>query len=296
MNNSENLNPDEENSEKKDTSTKMFFRKLFHRPLAMAGAVTLIVIILLAVFADVIAPYDWATIDTENKFARPSFEHLLGTDQYGRDIFSRLIYGGRWSLTLGIASTAISSVLGIIVGAIAGYCGGAVDSIIMRIIDVLQCIPGTLMTLCIACVLGTGLFNTILAMSFQGIWSTARFLRGNILSVREQEYVEAAKATNVSSFKTVLHYILPNSIQPTLLQICMGIGGACTAAAGLAFLGLGVQAPYPEWGAMLNEGRSYLRYYPNMLLGPVIMLALLVLATNFLGDGIRDAMDPRMAE
>lgn len=287
---------DVEVAEKKDTSMKMFFRRLSHRPLAMGGLVVFILIILLAVFADVIAPYDWQTIDVANKFARPSWEHLLGTDQYGRDIFSRLIYGGRWSLTLGIGSTFVGAILGIIVGSIAGYCGGAVDSAIMRFTDVVQCIPGTLMTLCIACVLGSGLFNTVLAMSFGGIWSTARFLRGNILVVRKQEYVEAAKATNVSHIRTIIRYILPNSIQPTLLNLCMNIGVACTSAAGLAFLGLGIQQPYPEWGAMLNDGRTYLRYYPNMLLGPIIMMALLVMSTSFLGDGIRDAMDPRMTE
>ncbi len=293
---SEDLKANAESEAKKDTPTKAFFRRLLKKKLAVAGGICFLLIVFMAVFADFIAPYSWETIDSSNKYARPSLEHWLGTDQYGRDILSRLIYGARWSLTLGVASTLLSTFLGIIVGSIAGYAGGAVDNAIMRFIDVVQCIPGTLMTLCIACVLGTGLFNTVLAMSFGGIWGTARLLRANILTVRDQEYVEAAKATNVSPVRTVVKYVLPNSIQPIIINMCMGIGASCTAAAGLSFLGLGIQQPYPEWGAMLNDGRQYLRYYPNMLLGPIAMMAILVLSMSFLGDGIRDAMDPRMTD
>jgi peptide/nickel transport system permease protein len=283
-----------EKIEKKQTSFRMFWNRLKKNKLAMVGGVIFLLIILVSVFADVIAPYDWSTIDPANKYAPISLEHPFGTDMYGRDIFSRVVYGGRWSLTLGVAATILSNAGGIVVGSIAGYFGGKVDAVIMRFIDVLQCIPGILLTICIATVLGTGLFNTVFAMSFGGIWGAARMLRGNILTVRGQEYVEAAKTTNVSQFRIITRYILPNSIQPTIVNMCMGIGGNIMGAAGLSFLGLGIQAPNPEWGAMLNDSRVFMRYYPQMMIAPLIMIALTVLSVSLLGDGVRDAMDPRM--
>ncbi len=288
--------PPEEEEARKQSGTREFLSRLAHNHLAMFGGIVFLIIILLAVFADKIAPYDYMTINMEETYLRPSLEHLFGTDQYGRDIFSRVLYGARWSLLLGFGSTIFSAVLGIIVGSIAGYFGGIFDSVIMRFIDILQCIPGTLLTVCIAVILGSGMWNTIFAMGFGGIWGTARMLRGQILTVRDQEYVEAAKATNCNNFQIITRYVLPNSIQPIIVQCCSHVGGAVTQAAGLSFLGLGIQPPYPEWGAMLNDGRAYLRYYPNMLLAPIVMIALTVLATTFFGDGLRDAMDPRLKE
>lgn len=286
----------QEESGKKQSSFREFLKRLVKNKLALFGGIVFLLICLTAIFAPLIAPYDYEAMDMANKYLSPSLEHLFGTDQYGRDIFSRVIYGGRWSLTLGVASSIVSTVLGIIVGSIAGYFGGKVDSVIMRFIDILQCIPGILLTICIASVLGTGLFNTVLAMSFGGIWGTARMLRGQILTVRNQEYVEAAKATNVSEGRIILKYVIPNSIQPIIVQACMGIGGTIMGAAGLSFLGLGIQPPMPEWGAMLNDGRSYLRYYPNMLFAPMLFIALTVISISFFGDGLRDAMDPRLKE
>ncbi len=288
--------PPVEEEERKQSGTREFLSRLAHNHLAMFGGIVFLIIIILAVFADKIAPYDYMTINMDETYLRPSLEHLFGTDQYGRDIFSRVLYGARWSLLLGFGSTIFSAVFGIIVGSIAGYFGGVVDSVIMRFIDILQCIPGTLLTVCIAVILGSGTWNTIFAMGFGGIWGTARMLRGQILTVRGQEYVEAAKATNCNDFQIITKYVLPNSIQPIIVQCCSHVGGAVTQAAGLSFLGLGIQPPYPEWGAMLNDGRAYLRYYPNMLLAPIVMIALTVLATTFFGDGLRDAMDPRLKE
>jgi len=184
----------------------------------------------------------------------------------------------------------------VIIGSIAGYFGGRVDNLIMRFIDIIQCIPGILLTICISAVLGAGFANTVWAMSFGGIWGSARMLRGQILAVRRLEYVEGAKATNNSSLRIITKYILPNSIQPTIISACMGIGGTIMGASGLSFLGLGVQPPVPEWGAMLNEGRTYLRYYPNMLIAPCIMIALTILSISLFGDGLRDAMDPRLRD
>jgi len=279
---------------KKQSTFKMMLKRLVSNKLALTGGIIFIILVLLAIFAPLIAPYDYLTVNPAIKYARPSAEHLLGTDQYGRDILSRLIWGGRWSLTLGVLGTAISTALGIVVGSIAGYFGGIVDNIIMRIIDVVQCIPGMLLTIVISVVLGQTFGATVFALSFGGIWGTARMLRGQILTVRTLDYVEAAKATNNKSVRIIFKYILPNSIQQTIIGACMGIGGQITMASGLSFLGLGIQPPLPEWGAMLNDGRTYIRYYPMMVIGPCVMIGLTVLAISLFGDGLRDAMDPRM--
>ena len=282
--------------EKRESNFRMVMKRLLKNRLAIFGGTVFLLLVLVAVFAPLIAPYDYYTVNTANKFIRPCAEHIFGTDEFGRDIFSRVIYGGRWSLTLGFASSMISTILGIVVGSIAGYFGGVVDMVVMRIIDIVQCVPGILLTICISVILGSGLVNTVIAMSFGGIWGTARMLRGQILTVRESEFVEAAKATNNPSFRTIMKYVLPNSIQQTIIQACLGIGGSISMISGLSFLGLGVQPPLPEWGAMLNDGRAYMRYFPNMLIAPCIMIALTILSISFFGDGLRDAMDPRMKD
>lgn len=282
--------------EKKESNFSQIMKRLGQNKLAVTGGIVFALICLISIFAPLIAPYDYEAIDPLNKFADPSWEHLFGTDQYGRDIFSRVIYGGRWSLSLSIASTLLSTLMGIVVGSVAGYFGGRVDNAIMRFIDIIQCIPGILLTICISLALGSGIVNTVLAMSFGGIWGTARMLRGQILAVRSSEYVEAAKATNNSSFRTIVKYVLPNSIQQTIIGACMGIGGTISAISGLSFLGLGVQPPLPEWGAMLSDGRNQLRYHPNMLAAPCLMIALTILSISLFGDGLRDAMDPRMKD
>jgi peptide/nickel transport system permease protein len=280
--------------DKKESSFTMVLKRLMRNKLAVTGGIIFLILCLIAIFAPLIAPYDYYTIDPANKFMRPCAEHLLGTDQYGRDIFSRIIYGGRWSLSLGVTSTLVSTVLGIIVGSIAGYFGGRIDMIIMRITDIVQCIPGMLLTICLSLLMGSSIISTVAAMSFGSIWGTARMLRGQILMVRESEYVEAAKATNNSSARTILKYVLPNSIQQTIIGAC--IGGSITQISGLSFLGLGIRPPLPEWGAMLSDGRAYMRYYPNMLIAPCVMLGLTILSVSLFGDGLRDACDPRMKE
>ena len=281
---------------RKQSQFKEFLKRLASNKLALFGGIVFALICLSAVFANVIAPYGYLDVDPANKFLPVSPEHLFGTDQYGRDIFSRVIYGGRWSLTLGLASTLLSTCLGIVVGSIAGYFGGVVDNVIMRFIDVVQCVPVILLTICIATVFGNSFPGTIFAMSFGGIWGTARMLRGQILTVRKQEYVEAAKATNNTDLRIILKYVLPNSIQPIINNACMGVGGGIMGASSLSFLGLGVQPPLPEWGAMLNDSRSVMRYLPNVMIAPLIMISLTVLAVSLFGDGLRDAMDPRLKD
>lgn len=282
--------------EKKESNFRQIMKRLLKNKLAVTGGIIFFILCLLAVFAPIVSPYDYfSAVDAKN--LNPSLQHLFGTDQYGRDVFSRILYGGRWSLSLGLVSTALSTLLGIIVGSLAGYFGGKVDLVVMRITDVVQCIPGMLLTICLCMILGKGsIISTIIAMSFGGIWGTARMLRGQILTVRESEYVEAAKATNVKSFRTIVKYILPNSIQQTIIGACMSIGGSISAISGLSFLGLGIQPPYPEWGAMLSDGRAVMRYQPNLLIAPCIMIALTILSISLFGDGLRDAMDPRLKD
>jgi peptide/nickel transport system permease protein len=290
---SENITEDEI---KKQSQTKEFLKRLVSNKLALFGGIVFALLCLVALFAPWIAPYDYLQVDIANKYLPASAEHLFGTDQYGRDIFSRVVYGGRWSLTLGLATTVLSTGLGIVVGSVAGYFGGVVDNVIMRITDIVQCVPGILLTICIATVMGNSFGGTIFAMSFGGIWGTARMLRGQILTVRKQEYVEAARATNNTSLRVIVKYVIPNSIQPIIINACMGIGGSIMGASSLSFLGLGIQPPYPEWGAMLNDARNVMRYYPITMIAPLIVISLTVLSVSLFGDGLRDAMDPRLKD
>ena len=279
---------------KKESSLKYTLKRLATNKLAVIGAIIFILLCLSAIFAPLIAPYDYMKLDPVNTYQRPSIQHLFGTDQYGRDIFSRVIYGGRWSLTMGVAAALVSFVFGSVIGLVAGYFGGAVDNIVMRIIDVVQSIPNILLTICIATALGNTFFNTVLAMSLSGMWGIVRLVRGQAMLVRTQQYVDAAVTLNNSKFRIMLKYILPNAIQPAIINACMGIGATISLAASLSFIGLGVQPPIPEWGAMLTDSRLYMRYYPEMLIAPGLMITLTVLSISLLGDGLRDAMDPRM--
>lgn len=281
---------------KKQSNFKEIMKRLRENKLAMAGGIVFVLLILIAILAPVIAPYDYLEVDLSNKYASISWQHLFGTDQYGRDIFSRVIWGGRWSITLGLVSALMALAGGVVVGIIAGFFGGKVDYWIMRLIDVVQSIPSILMQIIIAVILGSGLWHTCFALAFGGIWGGARMLRAQILTVREQEYVEAAKATDVSRLRMIIRYVLPNSIQPLIISTCMSIGGMIMGASGLSFLGIGIQPPLPEWGAMLNDSRTSMRYYPNTMLAPLLFISLTVLSVSLFGDGIRDAMDPRLKE
>ena len=280
--------------ERKETNFTMIMRRLVKNKLAMTGGIIFLLLCLMAIFAPLIAPYGYSEVDTLNTYARPSLEHLFGTDQYGRDIFSRVVHGSRWSLTMGISAALVSFAGGSIIGVIAGYFGGWVDAVVMRIIDIVQSIPNILLTICIATALGNSFFNTVLAMSFSSMWGIVRLIRGQTLRVRTEQYAEAAIATNNPNLRIILKHILPNAIQPAIINTCMSIGATIALASSLSFIGLGIQPPYPEWGAMLNDGRLYMRYYPFMLVAPGLMITLTVLSISFLGDGLRDAMDPRL--
>lgn len=279
---------------KKEGQMKQVFKRLAKNRTAMVGLTVLILIVLASVFAGVISPYDPNAFSPKEAFSGSSMQHLLGCDRYGRDMLTRLLYGGRYSLALGLLAAAASAVIGLILGTLAGYFGGWVDNLIMRFLDVLQAIPGMLLSICIATALGNGFVNTIIALSIGGVAGITRMLRARILSERKCEYLEAASSINCSTTRIMFKHLLPNTVSPVIVNITMGIGATIMQAAGLSYIGLGVPVGTPEWGAMLSDGRAYMQSAPHLLLWPGIFIAVTVLAVNMLGDGLRDAMDPRL--
>lgn len=261
---------------------------------AVFGGIIFLLVLLVAIFAPLITPYSTTQINVLERLQGPSVKHWFGTDQMGRDIFSRAIFGARYSLLIGIGSCAFSAFFGVIVGSIAGYFGGAYDNIIMRICDVIQSIPGMILNIVLACVLGPGVGNVILAMGFEGIAGTARLMRSSILNVRKMEYLDAARTSNCSDFRTIFRHVLPNTFAPILVQATMGVGGRIMMAAGMSYVGIGVQPPTPEWGAMLADSKDFIMEYPHMCLIPGFCIMLVVLSLNLLGDGLRDALDPKL--
>ncbi len=261
---------------------------------AVAGGIIFLVVLLIAVFAPRIAPYGYNDLDILNRCLKPCAEHWFGTDQLGRDILSRVIYGARYSLLIGIGSVVFSAVFGVIIGAIAGYFGGWLDIVIMRLCDIIQSIPGMILNIALACVLGPGVMNTILALGFEGIAGTARLMRSSILNVRKMEYLDAARTSNCSSARIIVKHVFPNTFAPILVQATMGVGGRIMMAASMSYVGIGVQPPTPEWGAMLSDSRDFIMKYPHMCLIPGICIMIVVLSLNLLGDGLRDALDPKL--
>lgn len=278
----------------KEGQMKQVCKRLIKNKTAMVGLAVLALIVLVSIFANFLAPYDPEAFSPREAFQGSSARHLLGCDQYGRDMLSRLLYGGRYSLLLGFLAAAASAVIGLILGTMAGYFGGWVDNLIMRFLDVLQAIPGMLLSICIATALGNGFGNTIIALSIGGVAGITRMLRARILSERKCEYLEAASSINCSTPRIMFKHLLPNTVSPVIVNITMGIGATIMQAAGLSYIGLGVPVGTPEWGAMLSAGRGFMQSAPHLLLWPGVFIAVTVLAVNMLGDGLRDAMDPRL--
>lgn len=273
------------------------WRRLKRNKMAVAGLIILVLLILLAVFANVIAPYGFDEQDPVNRaFLAPCAEFPFGTDNLGRDILSRVIYGARVSLQVGLIAVGISAVLGGLLGAISGYYGGRCDNLIMRFMDILLSIPGILLAITIAATLGPGLVNAMIAVGISGTPGFARVVRASVLSVRGNEYIEAARAINASDARIIAKHILPNILAPVIVQATLSVATAIMTAASLSFLGVGVQPPIPEWGAMLSQGRTFLRDSPHVVLFPGLAIMITVFALNLLGDGLRDALDPRMKQ
>ena len=253
-----------------------------------------VLLILSAVFAPLLAPYDYAKQSLGDKFLMPSLTHPLGTDNFGRDILSRLLVGGRISLLVSVMAVAISVSGALIIGAAVGYFGGLLDSIIMRILDVFMAIPGMLLTIVFAVALGDTLVDTALAIALTSIPALARQLRASTLLIRDEEYIEAAKSFGSSHWRIIWKHVIPNTLAPVIVQISMRLGEAILAISGMSILGLGVQPPTPEWGNILASGQKYIRTFWPLITFPGILIGLAMLAFNLLGDGLRDAMDPRL--
>lgn len=279
---------------KKSSEFMRVMKQMSYNKLAMLGLAIFIIELLLVLLSPVLAPYDYKKLDMTAVSQGPSMAHWFGTDDLGRDILSRVLYGGRFSITMGLFSVALSATCGVIIGSIAGYFGGWVDNLIMRFLDVIQSLPGMLLTIVISAVLGAGYFNTILALAVNGIPGQARMLRAQMMKIRDSEYIEAAQSINCSKFRIIVSHLLPNSFSPLIVQASMGVANMITMASGLSFIGLGVQPPTPEWGAMLSYARQYIRDYPHMVIFPGLAIAVTVLALNLLGDGLRDALDPKL--
>ncbi len=279
---------------KKRSALSDFWRRFRKNRLAVAGLITLFLFILAAVGANQLAPYSYSEQNLDRTFLSPGKGHLLGTDNLGRDLLSRIIYGARISLVIGFSSIAISLVAGGILGCLAGFYGGVADTVIMRVMDMMLAVPSVLLAIVIAAVLGTGVFNLILAIGIASIPSYSRIVRATFLSIRDQEYVEAARLSGCSDFRLIVRHILPNIMAPVIVQTTLSLGLAILNASSLSFLGLGVQAPMPEWGSMLAASRSDMRNYPYLVIFPGCAIVLVVLALNMVGDGLRDALDPRM--
>lgn len=269
------------------------FRK---NKMAMFGLIVLILLILCAIFADFIAPYGYDDQNLDIAIQGPSREHLFGTDNFGRDIFSRIIYGSRISLQVGLLAVGVAIVVGGIFGAVAAFYGKAVDSVIMRLMDVLLAIPGMLLAIAIAATLGPGFGNMMIAIAIGNVPGYARVVRAAVLTVKEQEYIEAAQSIGANDIRVIFRHILPNAMAPIIVQATLGVAGSILSCATLSFLGLGITPPIPEWGAMLSAARQYLRDAWYMATFPGLFIMLTVYALNVVGDGLRDAIDPRLKD
>lgn len=276
------------------TTAISFQRAARHNVLASIGVALVTIFVVCAVFAPWIAPQDPAHIELPARLAGPSFNHWCGTDELGRDILSRLIYGSRISMLVGSCVVAASLALGLIVGSIAGYYGGRIDRFVnVVVMNAFLSFPGILLAIAFVAFRGPGIFNLVLALSLGGWVGYARLVRAQVLSAREREFVEAARALGASDLRVIVRHILPNIIQPIIVQAAIGMAGAILAEATMSFLGLGVPPPTASWGTMLNDGRAYLFDAPHLVIFPAMAVMLAVLSFNFIGDALRDFLDPR---
>lgn len=271
-------------------------RRLRKHKLALTGGVIIITLCLAALFAPWLAPHDPNRQQLAYRLFSPGEGFLLGTDNLGRCVFSRLVYGARVSLQVGVVVVSITCAAGVALGAVAGYRGGLVDELVMRCVDVLLAFPGIILALVVAGILGPSLFSIMFAMSLIGWTSYARVVRGAVLSVKEREYVEASKSLGAGDARIMWQHILPNVMAPVIVMATLGMAHVILASAALNFLGLGMQPPHAEWGSMLNAGRPFMRTAPHLTIFPGLAIMTVVLAFNFLGDGLRDALDPWLKE
>ena len=272
------------------------WQRLVKNKMAMLGLAILVLLALCAIFADVIADYETKVVaqNIANRLKGPSAEHWFGTDEFGRDIFARMVHGSRVSLVVGLISVSVSLVAGGTLGAFAGFYGGGVDNVIMRVMDIFLAVPSILLAITIVAALGPNLVNVMLAIGISGTPGFARIVRAAVMSVKDQEFVEASRAIGASNATIIFREIIPNCLAPIIVQTTLEVASVILSIAGLSFIGLGIPAPRPEWGAMLSGSRSYIRDYSYMCMFPGLAIMITILSLNLLGDGLRDALDPRL--
>ena len=283
---------------KKRSQFEEVWRRLRKNKMAMLGLAIVVFLVLLAVFADFIFDYNEVVIkqNTAIRLQGPSAEHWFGTDEFGRDILARLVHGGRISLVVGVIAVAIALVLGGTLGAISGFFGGKVDMLISRAMDILLAVPSLLLSITIVSALGPSIINLMIAIAVSSVPGYARIVRSSVMTVRDNEFVEAAKAIGANDAQIIASHILPNCLAPIIVQVSLKVASAILSTSGLSFLGLGVKAPTPEWGSMLSGGRAYLRNAPHLTVFPGLCIMLTILSMNLLGDGLRDALDPKLKQ
>jgi len=273
------------------------WRRFKTNRMALIGLTVIILICLMAIFADYVAPYDPVEdIFRGMRGVEPSWEHPLGFDHLGRDLLSRVIYGSRVALIVGIASTIITVVIGILVGAISGYFGGWIDTLLSRLVDTLMAFPIIALLVVLAAVLSPGLWTTVVVIGITTWARYARVVRADVLSLREQDFVQAARALGASNLRIIIRHVVPNVLTPVIVLASLGIGSIIILEAALSFLGLGVRPPTPSWGGTLADGRAFITRFPHISVFPGLMIVITVLAFNFIGDGVRDAIDPHEAD
>jgi len=283
---------------KKRSQISEIWRRLKRNKMAMFGLIILLIIVVLAIFAGKIFDYEEVVVkqNIAERLDGPSMQHWLGCDEFGRDILARLVYGSRVSLIVGVVSIAMAMGIGGTIGAVAGYYGGKIDNVIMRIMDVFLAMPSILLAICIVAALGTSLLNLIFAIGVSFIPQFARVVRAQVLSVKDEEFVEAARAIGSKDSTIILREIIPNCMAQIIVQATLSVASAILSTAGLSFIGLGIAPPAPEWGSMLAGGRIYIRDAVHLTLFPGLAIVITILALNLLGDGLRDALDPRLKQ
>lgn len=280
---------------KKRSQIKAIWFRYKRNKLAVAGLILLVVLILVAICAPLIVPYEKVVEQNlMERLAPMSGAHWFGTDEYGRDMFARIIWGARYSLALGVGSIIISLIFGALIGAVCGYVGGKLDNIVMRLMDVLLAIPQILMAICIVAALGQGAFNLLIAMSASTVPKFVRIVRASVLSLKQEEYIEAARACGTGDGRIIYRHVLPNVMGPIIVQATITMAMTILAISSLSFIGLGVPTPQPEWGTILSENKSQMRYYSYLCTIPGIAILVSVIAMNLIGDGLRDALDPKL--
>ncbi len=281
---------------RKRSQTVEIWRRMRRNRLAMVGLAIVILLLLAAVFADQIADYDTQVIkqNIRVRYQGPSAEHWFGTDELGRDIFARIVHGARISLLVGVVAVCIALATGGTLGAIAGYFGGVIDNVIMRVMDIFLSIPILLLSIMIVSALGSSMFNLMLAIGLASMPTFARVVRASVLGVKDQEFVEAARAIGAPNYHIILKHIIPNCLSPIIVQATLRVATAILSTASMSFIGLGIKPPTPEWGAMLASGRSAMRDAPHVVIIPGVVIMITILALNLLGDGLRDALDPKL--